>query len=350
MTNNVAFDVDGAAFVTEVGDEFGGFYNNLAIGTSGTNETLAARFQIQDFGFGGEGFWFQGAGVSVVGNISAGNQGNAFVYYTLGLFGAQFPTANLANPSIAGGAPTIAVELVPVRQFANNVGYASHIGLTVRYQLQNAAAGQTSLFENSSFWNNNLGVDLPYSQNLVLRNLKVINGQVTKPDVGIGANNSTKNITYDNLTVSGYNRGIYLGRRGYAIINGGTFTNNNLDILITSGAIDNRNVLLTGNLVQPKIQMLLDVYPISGYLATAYFVNDVVTLNYGSFVNQRLYNAMQVASAIPFPTSRSDIPAQYVGLTNQQLSNLYGVSLGGSIVPGNAVTVPNIIGLVVPIV
>jgi hypothetical protein len=348
MTNNVAFNVNGAAFVTEVGDEIGGFYNNLAIGTSGTNETLAARFQIQDFGFGGEGFWFQGAGTSVVGNISAGNQGNAFVYYTLGLFGAQFSTANLVNPSIAGGAPTIANDLVPVRQFTNNIGYASHLGLTVRYQLQNATAGQISLFENSSFWNNNLGIDLPYSQNLNLRNLKVINGQVTKPDVGIGSNNSTKNITYDNITVSGYNRGIYLGRRGYAIINGGTFTNNNTDILISDAAIDDRNVLITGNLVQPKIQMLLDVYPISGYLATVYFVNDLVTLNYGSFVNQRLYNAMQAASAIPFTAPRSDIPSQYVGLTNQQLRDLYGVSLGGSIVPSNAVTVPNITGLLVP--
>src|SRR6185312_3019359 len=124
-----------------------------AIGSTGTNETLAARFQIQDFAFGGEGFWFQGAGISVVGNISVGNQGNAFVYYTLGLFGAQFPTANLVDPSIAGGAATIANDLVPVRQFSNNIGYASHIGLTVRYQLQNATAGQKSWFESSKFWN-----------------------------------------------------------------------------------------------------------------------------------------------------------------------------------------------------
>jgi Ca2+-binding RTX toxin-like protein len=348
MTNNVAFDVNGAAFVTEVGDEIGGFYGNLAIGTTGTNETLNARFQIQDFGFSGDGFWFQGSGVSVVGNISAGNQGNAFVYYTLGLFNAQFPTANLVDPSIAGGAPTIANDLVPVRQFTNNVGYASQTGLTVRYHLQNATAGQTSLFENSLFWNDNLGIDLPYSQNLTLRNLKVINGQVTKPDVGVGANNSTKNITYDNLTISGYNRGIYLARRGNATINGGTFTNNNIDILITSAAIDDRTVLLTGNLVQPKIQMLLDDYPISGYSATAYFVNDVVLLDYGPYENQRLYNAMQRADAVPFLNSRSDIPPQYVGLTNLQLWNLYGVTLGGAIVPSNAITVPNIIGLVVP--
>src|SRR5262249_41205996 len=52
MTDNVAFNVDGASFVTEVGDEIGGFYDNLAIGTTGTGEAEAidAREGIQDFG------------------------------------------------------------------------------------------------------------------------------------------------------------------------------------------------------------------------------------------------------------------------------------------------------------
>src|SRR5262249_30879934 len=86
MTDNVAFDVNGAGFVAEVGDEIGGFYNNLAIGTTGTGEAEATdnREAIQDFGFQGDGFWFQGPGVSVVGNISAGNQDNAFIFYTRG--------------------------------------------------------------------------------------------------------------------------------------------------------------------------------------------------------------------------------------------------------------------------
>src|SRR5205085_1843936 len=169
-------------------------------------------------------FWFQGSGISVVGNISAGNHGNAFVFYTLGLFGAQFQSANLVDPSIANGAPTIATDIVPVRQFTNNVGYASSIGLTVRYHSTN-----TSLFQTSKFWNNNLGIDLPYAQDVVLRDLSVINGQANKPNIGVSDNNTTKNIIYDNLTVSGYNKGIQLPRRGYAIVNGGTFTNNNQD-------------------------------------------------------------------------------------------------------------------------
>ena len=67
-----------------------------------------ARDILNDFGHQGDGFWFQGAGVAVVGNISAGNQGHAFAYYTRGLYRkraqARFLSANLTNPSIANGA------------------------------------------------------------------------------------------------------------------------------------------------------------------------------------------------------------------------------------------------------
>ena len=134
MSNNVAVGVNGASFVTEVGDEIGGFYHNLAIGTTGVTADIESRLNIQDFGFSGDGFWFQGAGVSVVGNISAGNQGNAFAYFTRGLNGAPFSTANLVDPSIVQGASNIDVSLVPVRQFSDNIGYASQTGLTVLVQ------------------------------------------------------------------------------------------------------------------------------------------------------------------------------------------------------------------------
>jgi hypothetical protein len=354
MTNNVAYDVHGAGFATEVGDEIGGFYNNIAIGSTGVNENMAARSQIniQDFGFEGDGFWFQGAGISVVGNIAAGNQANGFVFYTLGLYEgmkqAQFRASNLVDPSIAGGAATIPVEMVPVREFSNNIGYASQIGITVRYQLQNASGGQISLFESSAFWNNTLGVDLPYTHNTILRNVRVIHGPSARPFAGIRANWSTKNITYENLTVSGYNRGIELPRHGYAVVSGGTYINNYVDIALPTAIIDGRSALITGTAADLKVQAVFDTYPVSGFSATTFFANDVVLLNFGALVNQRLYNVMQLAGEIPFPVARFDLPAQYVGLTNQQLWNQFGVALGGSIAPSNLISVPNIIGLVTP--
>jgi Ca2+-binding RTX toxin-like protein len=351
MTNNVAVAVNGAAFVTEVGDEIGGFYNNLAIGSTGSTDEFEARQAIQDFGYQGDGFWFQGAGVSVVGNIAAGNQGTAFVYYTRGLVtggvAGQFLTANLLDPSIAGGAEKIAVSLVPVRAFNNNVGYASHTGLMAVYILENDTHAQSSVFENSNFWNNDVGVYLPYSQETVLRNLKVTKNATPLIGTGINGNAKTSNITYENLTVSGYVAGIELPRRGTSIVSGGTF-NNYLDI-VTYPALADRSILITGQATAPKIASWTDMFPVPNTSATGYFSNDTVILNFGQFVNQRLYNTLQVAGAIPFPTSRTDLPNIYVGLTNQQLWNQYGFALGGAIAPANALTVPNIIGLVAPL-
>jgi hypothetical protein len=62
--------------------------------------------------------------------------------------------------------------------FSGNAGYASAVGLLVRYHLQSATHGQLSLFQNSKFWNNPLGVGLHYAQNSVLRNLTIAQRRV----------------------------------------------------------------------------------------------------------------------------------------------------------------------------
>ena len=352
MIDNVAYKVNGAAFTTEVGDEIGSFVGNMAIGTTGANEDLESRVAVQDFGFSGEGFWFQGPGVKVTGNISAGNQGDAYVYYTQGLFEGgvqkQFLSTNLVDASIAQGAATMPVEWVPIRQFSNNTGYASDNGLRIRYHLVNATQGQTSFIDNSQFWNDVTGVLLVYAENVTLRNDTVATAASLPQIVGIHAAPLEANhLEFDNDSVSGFARGIDLPSHGTSIVNGGTF-NNLYDIVLLSAATADRNVLIEGQIGTPKINAQFDVDPLTADTADAVFVKDVITLNYGQFVNQQLFFNMQAAGAIPFPVARVDVPSKYVGLTNQQLWDLYGVALGGAITPSNAVPAPNIIGLVAP--
>ena len=107
-------------------------------------------------------------------------------------------------------------------------------------------------------------------------------------------------------------------------------------------------MLITGLTGQPVIKTEFVTTPIVGYTADTFFVKDVITLNFGQFVNQQLFGMMQLATAVPFPTPRADVPSNYVGLTNQQLWDLYGVALGGAIAPSNPVTASNIIGVVAP--
>jgi hypothetical protein len=357
MYSNVAYDVNGASFVTEVGDEIGGFYGNFAVGTTGTgakgtNEEVNAREALQDFGFSGDGFWFQGAGVSVVGNISAGNKGHAYIFYTRGLYEngvrRDFPAANLQDPAIADGQTSIPVGQVPMADFSWNTGYASAMGLVVRYHLEGAEQGQESVVEDSTFWNNAWGIALPYAQNVVLRRLRVLNDGNSAGSIGIGSYNVVEgNTTYDNVTVAGYGLGILVPKWGTNVINGGTF-NNQVDIQIQTAAVRDRVLQLNNLPLQTRIDMHVDLYQLPNAILSNFWVQDTVTLNFGQFVNQRLYSFMQRADAVPFPDFRSDIPSEYVGLSNQQLWNQFGVAIGGAIAPSNAITVPTIYGLIAP--
>lgn len=87
MDNNVAFNVVGASFVSEAGNELGRFTGNLAIKGVGANtgEGIESRKFKQDFGFQGDGFWFQGPGVDVRDNVAVSQKHDGFVYFTVGL-------------------------------------------------------------------------------------------------------------------------------------------------------------------------------------------------------------------------------------------------------------------------
>ena len=109
-------------------------------------------------------------------------------------------------------ASSIAVGFVPVRLFTDNIGYASHVGLTVRYQLENSPHGKNSVFQNSKFWNNDTGITLPYSQNIVLQNDRIIRNASSQQLFGITGNSVTSKVTYTDLAISGYYVGIELPR------------------------------------------------------------------------------------------------------------------------------------------
>jgi hypothetical protein len=347
----VAYGVNGAAFTTEVGDEIGGFYNNIAIGTTGTGEAevMNNRENVQDFGFQGDGFWLQGAGVSVVGNISAGNTDNAFVLYTkgfnLGGVQAQFSTANLVDPSIAQGANSIPVGWVPIREFTDNVGYSSTIGLTLRYHLQNTVVDEQSFIEDSTFWGDEVGVYLPYTEHTTLKNVRVINGQPNAPWSGISGNIATQNDNYIDLTVIGYTMGIELPRHGTSVVSGGTY-HNTYDFLIYTAALSERRITFENLPASTIFTTVVNTQPWGVNPVDVFFVKDTIILNYAGFVNQQLFFVSQVASYVPIPVPEAASPAKYVGLTNQQLWDLYGVALGGKVAPKSAYSSPNIIGLI----
>lgn len=90
---NVAYNFDGAGFVTEDGDELGNFINNIAIKGNGNGEYRKDRVNfmnnerpqaIADFAFTGVGFWFNGPAVRVNGAVSNSCNGDGMIWHTTG--------------------------------------------------------------------------------------------------------------------------------------------------------------------------------------------------------------------------------------------------------------------------
>lgn len=91
---NVVHDFNGAGFVTESGDELGNFYDNIAIRGKGDgdfdpihrfvfNNTQRPQ-PLSDFGFRGDGFWFQGPAIRVRNNVASGCDSAGMVWFTPG--------------------------------------------------------------------------------------------------------------------------------------------------------------------------------------------------------------------------------------------------------------------------
>ncbi len=357
FTGNVSYGVDGAAYVAEAGDEIGRFDSNLALNTTGSATDVDSRVAQQDFGFGGEGFWLQGPGVSVTGNVVAGASGAAFMYYTRGLTvggnEVRFVAENLDNPGIADGEETIRVIDTPIKLFKNNVGYSSDAGLVVRYNLRGADHSTKSVVSNSVFWNNRVGVDLPYAHNTLLHDLVVLVDPTTNTVNGVDNNAQTSGIVFHSLRIEGYQRGLHVPHKGINVVVGGSYVSKNANIAIKPADARGLQVLITG---QPQFASVAgstadDIAMVFQTSNAARNPNQVffdmeVRLRYGPYSNHRLYFKQQDASAIPFPEAITGLPTAYVGLTQAELMDRFGIAVGGEIAPNSVEQEPGMLGLI----
>jgi Ca2+-binding RTX toxin-like protein len=360
FTSNVAYNVLGAGFVTEVGDEIGTFRDNIAIGMKASGESVEARLVAQDHGHTGDGFWFQGAGITVVDNVAADAEGHGFVFYTRGLtFGGNKPhflTENLTDPSLANGADWIASDYVPIKEFSGNVSYSSGVGLALWYNLRDAPHSTFSIFKDSSFWNNEVGIEMPYSHSIVLQNLNIQKDTTNFGMYGVRTNTVSKNIMFNNLSISGYRVGIEAARRGSSIINGGTFSTL-IGVLVGPAAESGRIVSVRGSFKMAAIPK--DYQRSDGQLDVSHRFDDMainhsiqhifydskVVLSYGSYRNQQLYSSAQIRDAVLFPDAEPYIPREYVGLTAGQIAAKYGLIVHGEFAPSTAKPVSGLGGL-----
>lgn len=225
VDRSVSYDVLGAHFVTELGNEYGSFTNNVAIradGSGGLIDNTNERRAAGDFGHTGEGFWLEGGNVTVEGNVAIGMRSSGFTFHQLS-----------SDQHVV---------------FRNNVTLQSDKGLVIwesRFPRRAFPATPPAGTVYSEVTNNFLhgGVFMAYTGCVELRNNTVVSFDNRLNATGIGHNGVNANIRYYDNAVTGFITGVVLPVEGLEnALAGGYYDNltTNLAIGNTEDGLERR--------------------------------------------------------------------------------------------------------------
>jgi len=211
--NCVSYNVFGAHFVTELGNERGSFTKNVAIRAAGSGEHIstntAARRARKDFGHSGAGFWLEGGDVAVTRNVA------------IGMASAGFTVFNTKAPVV----------------FRDNVSLQSTRSLIV--WRNRTAVGKNRLLPPpgtvfSEFSGNLLQgtVGIAYSSYLEFRNNTVVAFDNRLGTVGFGMNQFANSYRFIDNRVTGFKVGMDLPTQGESLIQGGFYDNLSINLSV----------------------------------------------------------------------------------------------------------------------
>ncbi|MDP5087024.1 MAG: Ig-like domain-containing protein [Yoonia sp.] len=213
FTDNIAYDVFGAAFAAESGNETGIWLRNMAIDVRGVSYgesevKLQSDVERHDNGRTGEGFFFAGRLVEAAENIAA-NTTHGFVYMHRGQ--PITPLAeNLDQPEIAYGDDTIRVDQAPIHGFRDNEAYATQIGFIVVKNGPDQNHDVRSVIEGFTAWEVSQGINLSYTSHYTFLDTTLIGSDswhtYNTSGLVLGLNNF--DVVMNGLLATGFDNGI----------------------------------------------------------------------------------------------------------------------------------------------
>jgi hypothetical protein len=376
MEDNVAYNVHGAAFVTEAGDEIGSFRRNLAVRSAGSGHDTIARNDIQDFGHEGSGFWLQGGGVAVEDNIAAGHRDAAFIFFTSGLIeeglgrmgflASNLPESlrvnNVKSPKENLPPGRMTLNFLPLASCKGNIAFASGVGILVRFH---SPPVTRSLIDNCTIWRTRTGVRMLYSDNIHLRNLRLIGGDSKSAQTGVYQGSEAIGGTiYENLHIEGFATGLSVSDivAKEQVIEGGYFDNRvNIAIALAYTREGRRRVdeikgaIRFGPSSERDIALAVNFDAFYSRDPNVLFAPNAVHLDTPKYPKKQLYYLDQGADHVPLktvatgkfrPAATGHVPQELIGKTNQELWQKYGLAIAGAVAPADAVTDPKIDALI----
>ena len=217
FVDNVAFDVFGAAFVAEAGDETGSWLRNLAIKSEGIgfgDYTAKDQFDVaaDDVGRTGDGFFFASRSVETAENVAA-NTTHGFVWMTRGADGRPLPEG-LDQPEILYGLDSANTANVPIHGFHDNEALGTHIGLIVVKNNPAQHHDARTVLDGFTAWEVTEGVNFSYTAHYTLKDVVLVGTRdqeaVSRADKAVVFGNNAFDFVINGVEIDGFQVGFDL--------------------------------------------------------------------------------------------------------------------------------------------
>jgi hypothetical protein len=215
FVDNAAYDVFGAHFAAEDGDETGVWARNIAIKGEGIGYGEASVKQQEDLprhdnGRTGDGFFFAGRLVEAVQNVAA-NTTNGYVWMHRSA-PANPLSQNLDHPEVAYGSPRMRLDQAPIQGFRDNEAFGTQTGLIVVKADARQEHDVRTVLDGFLNWETSEGMDITYTSHYTIRDVDLIGTRNTRPvadaEFGFRVGGNTYDLTVNGIEIEGFRTGI----------------------------------------------------------------------------------------------------------------------------------------------
>ncbi|SDI61736.1 PA14 domain-containing protein [Lutimaribacter saemankumensis] len=221
FVQNIAFDVFGAAFVAEDGNETGLWWENMAIKSEGVGyghaKTKSGEDVVRDdVGRTGDAFFFAGRAVETGHNVAA-NTTHGYVWMLRASDGV--PTVDqLDNPDAYYGSESPRANAqVPIQGFHDNEAFGTQVGMIVVKRMNWQGHDVRTVMDGFTNWETSNGVQMTYTSHYTLLDFDLLG--TTNPDYVARAHTGyefgphTFDFALNGMTIDGFATGLDLDQR-----------------------------------------------------------------------------------------------------------------------------------------
>lgn len=265
FVQNIAFDVFGAAFVAEDGDETGLWWENMAIKSEGIGyghaKTKSGEDTARDdVGRTGDGFFFGGRAVEAGHNIAA----NTTHGFTWMLRAADaVPTSDQLNQPDAYYALETprSNDQIPIQSFHDNEAFGTQVGLIVVKTSRWQGHDVRTVMDGFTNWETSYGVELTYTSHYTLKDFDLLatenTDRIANAQVGFDFGPHTFDLVINGLKVEGFKTGVNMAQRFPADWTDADFGHVIIDLEANGNGVDlagfdsNRHMIMTSDQLVP---------------------------------------------------------------------------------------------------